>query len=253
LSFDFTAIEESHMSRAFNASHPRVRILLAIVATAFFATTVHAATGYLLPGQPDVVALLAPPPEADSPEQAADLAAVEAAFKNRTKADEQLGKAQKEITFYSFAPVIGPVLDVEKLPRTTALFEKIAKHNKQTIGTGKDYWKRPRPYEIDTTLLHGDKEPSPSYPSGHSTHGTVYALLLAELFPEKRDEILKYGREIGWRRVVTGKHYPTDIYAGRVLGQAIVRQLHANPEFEHDFAAVKSEIDAESRTKTAQK
>jgi len=237
------------------ASHQsqRIRFLLVGLATVVFARASLAASGYLPAGQPDVVALLAPPPEANSPEQATDLAAVEAAFKNRTKADEQLGKAQKEITFYSFAPVIGPVLDVEKLPQTTALFEKVAKDNKQAIGAGKDHWKRQRPYEIDTSLLHGDKEPSPGYPSGHSTHGTVYALLLAELFPEKRDEILKYGREIGWRRVVTGKHYPTDIYAGRVLGQAIVRQLHANPEFEHDFAAVKAEINAESRTKTAQK
>jgi len=241
------------MSRASKASPVRLRILLAIFAASVLAPTVYAASGYLPAGQPDVVALLAPPPEADSPEQASDLAAVQAAFKNRTKADEQLGKAQKEITFYSFVPVIGPVLDVEKLPKTTALFEKVAKDNKQAIGAGKDHWKRQRPYEIDASLLHGDKEPSASYPSGHSTHGTVYALLLAELFPEKKDEILKYGREIGWRRVVTGKHYPTDIYAGRVLGQAIVRQLHANPEFEYDFATVKAEIKAESRTKTAQK
>src|SRR5262249_26094533 len=192
------------MSRAFKASQTRLQILLAIAAAACFAPTVQAASGYIPAGQPDVVALLAPPPEADSPEQAADLAAVEVAFKNRTKADVDLAKAQKEITFYSFAPVIGPVLNVEKLPRTTALFEKVAQDNKQAVDVGKEHWKRTRPYEIDTNLLHGDKEPSPSYPSGHSTRATVYALLLAELFPEKRDEILKYGREIGWRRVVTG-------------------------------------------------
>src|SRR5262249_41483133 len=115
------------MSRAFKASQTRLQILLAIAAAACFAPTVQAASGYIPAGQPDVVALLAPPPEADSPEQAADLAAVEAAFKNRTKADEELSKAQKEITFYSFAPVIGPVLDVEKLPTTTTQFQKYPK------------------------------------------------------------------------------------------------------------------------------
>jgi acid phosphatase (class A) len=221
--------------------------ILACLATILAARASDAATGYLPAGKPDPVELLAAPPEANSHEQAADLAAVQAAFKNRTKADEGLAKSEKEVTFYTFAPVIGPVLDVEKLPKTTALFEKVAKDNKQTIDAGKDHWKRVRPYELDPTLLHGDKEPSPSYPSGHSTRGTVYALLLAELFPDKRDDILKYGREIGWLRVVTGKHYPTDIYAGRVLGQAIVRQLHANPEFEHDFAAAKAEIAAISK------
>jgi hypothetical protein len=39
-----------------------------------------------------------------------------------------------------------------------------------------------------------------------------------------------------------GRHYETDIFGGRVLGQAIVRQLHENPAFEHDFAGVKAEI-----------
>jgi len=228
-------------------------LLVCLMATLVFERVSRAASGYLPAGQPDVVALLAPPPEADSPEQTSDLAAVQAAFRGRTKADEELAKAQKEITFYSFAPIIGPVLNIEKLPKTTALFEKVAKDNKQAIDVGKDHWKRLRPYEIDPTLLHGEKEPSPSYPSGHATRGTVYAQLLAEIFPAKRDEILKYGREIGWRRVVTGKHYPSDIYGGRVLGQAIVRQLHANPEFEHDFAAAKAEIGTDFRSETPQK
>src|SRR5438552_11730178 len=122
----------------------RIRILIACLATVVCPRGSVAATGYLPAGQPDVVALLAPPPEADSPEQATDPAAVQAAFKNRTKADEVLAKEQKEITFYSFAPAIGPVLDVEKLPRTTALFEKVAKDNNQAIDAGKEHWKRSR-------------------------------------------------------------------------------------------------------------
>ena len=67
-------------------------------------------------------------------------------------------------------------------------------------------------------------------------------MLLAELYPDKRDAILAEGRQIGWDRVLLGRHYETDVFAGRVLGQAIVRQLHENPAFEHDFAAVKAEI-----------
>jgi acid phosphatase (class A) len=44
--------------------------------------------------------------------------------------------------------------------------------------------------------------------------------------------------------VVLGKHFPTDVCAGRVLGQAIVRELKANPAFQRDFAAVKAEVRA---------
>ncbi|HVU26447.1 MAG TPA: hypothetical protein VHG71_01765 [Verrucomicrobiae bacterium] len=37
-------------------------------------------------------------------------------------------------------------------------------------------------------------------------------------------------------------HYPTDIYTGRVLAQAIVCELKANPDFQHDFIEVKAKI-----------
>jgi acid phosphatase (class A) len=52
------------------------------------------------------------------------------------------------------------------------------------------------------------------------------------------------GRSLGWHRVQMAEHYPTDIYAGRVLAQAIVRELKSNPEFQHDFAEVKTELQA---------
>jgi acid phosphatase (class A) len=70
----------------------------------------------------------------------------------------------------------------------------------------------------------------------------VYALILAELFPQKKAPILAVGRDIGWDRVLIGKHFPTDIYAGRVLGQAIMRELLSNPAFQNDLAEAKAEI-----------
>jgi acid phosphatase (class A) len=69
-------------------------------------------------------------------------------------------------------------------------------------------------------------------------------MLLAELFPDRKEAILATGRDIGWDRVLLGKHFPTDIYAGRVLGQAIVRELLANPAFQHDLAEAKAEMRA---------
>jgi acid phosphatase (class A) len=65
---------------------------------------------------------------------------------------------------------------------------------------------------------------------------------MAELFPAKKEDILQVGREIGWDRVLIGKHYPTDVYAGRVLGQTIARELLANPEFTNDLALAKAEV-----------
>ena len=53
----------------------------------------------------------------------------------------------------------------------------------------------------------------------------VLAFVLADLFPAQRDAILAQARQIGWHRVQIARHYPTDIYAGRVLAQAIVCEM----------------------------
>ena len=71
------------------------RILLTALLIALNSTPLWAKDGYLSPGKVDAVQLLSPPPADGSVEQQADLATVEAAFKNRTKADEELGNARK--------------------------------------------------------------------------------------------------------------------------------------------------------------
>jgi len=76
---------------------------------------------------------------------------------------------------------------------------------------------------------------------------TVVALVLADLLPDRREEILAVGRDLGWHRVWIARHYPTDIYAGRVLAQAIVRELKSSPAFQRDFAQLKSEIERAKR------
>jgi len=110
--------------------------------------------------------------------------------------------------------------------------------------TAKDIWKRPRPFVVDPSLASGKLEKSFSYPSGHSTESMVLALVLADLLPDKQDAILATARAIGWHRVQIARHYPTDIHAGRVLAQAIVKQFKDNDEFNRDFLEAKAEIEA---------
>jgi acid phosphatase (class A) len=148
------------------------------------------------------------------------------------------------LSFKLFAPAIGPVFDLDKLPHTKALLEHVRHDIHNAIFAPKEFWKRPRPYQVDTNLFTGFTESSPSYPSGHSACGTIYAGVLAEVFPEKKEAILGIGREIGWDRVILGMHFLTDVRAGRVLGQAIVREMLENPAFQSDLAAAKAEAQA---------
>jgi acid phosphatase (class A) len=197
----------------------------------------------LPPNHPDGIRLLAPPPKMGSAEQAADLAETRALIHARTPAELNRAKVER-ITLWQFEPAIGPFFKKGKFPKMEEFFQCVKTNISSEINTPKDHFKRLRPYQIDPSLKFGRPEPSASYPSGHSVRGTVTALLLAELFPDKSDGILEIGRQIGWNRVIIGKHFYTDVVAGRVLAQAIVSELHKLPDFERDLAAVKAEIKA---------
>src|SRR5437870_2814085 len=116
----------------FNRLAPHILFRLAIgslISTTLVliaATPLVAADGYLPAGKVDAVELLPSPPADGSPEQKADLAEVVAQFKAHTKADEKLGKEQKDVTYETFAPVIGVTLSADKMPKTAALFERVA-------------------------------------------------------------------------------------------------------------------------------
>ncbi len=206
---------------------------------------------YFTTAQLDPVAILPPPPGPGSAEEAADLATTVAVHKACNLADLAAAKSQENFNVYAFAPVIGPFFQRDTLPATRTLFHRVHKTTEDIQNTAKIAFHRIRPYVLDPSLAEDQPEDSYSYPSAHSTSATVCALILADLFPEKRDTILALGRTIGWHRVQYGKHYPTDIYAGRVLAQAIVRQLKTNPDYQHDFAAAKTELAAAAATYTA--
>jgi acid phosphatase (class A) len=199
---------------------------------------------YLAGGKPDAIALLAPPPLPGSPEQAADMAEVIAVYHASTSNDIAAAYSEKKFSIFNFTPAIGDFFQPGKFPKTETFFERVQKQAETVTDQAKDYYKRPRPYTTDPSLANGKLEKSFSYPSGHSTESMVLALVLADLFPDKHDAIIAKARNIGWHRVEIARHYMTDIYAGRVLAQAIVREMKTNPDFQKDFAEVQAEIAA---------
>ncbi|MEO5803176.1 MAG: phosphatase PAP2 family protein [Verrucomicrobiota bacterium] len=208
------------------------------------AAPIFAADKYLEASQTGGIALLAPPPAPDSTEQAADLASARAVFHGRTADEETRARKDASLTLFNFTPAIGEFFQPGKLPKLEQFYQDLKPEIKEAITIPKNHWKRKRPYEIDSALLLGKPEPSFSYPSGHSAVGTIQSLLLAEIFPEKREAILAIGRNIGWDRVIIGKHFPTDVSAGRVLGQAIFRELMKSPAFQQNLAEAKAEVQA---------
>lgn len=197
---------------------------------------------YVRAGNPDATKLLAPPPLPDSPEQDADLNTVRAVSRAANSNDTAAALSESKFSVYSFTAAVGPFFQATKLPITTAFFQRVQMDAETVTDNSKNFFKRPRPYKVDPTLASGKLEKSFSYPSGHSTESMVLALVLAEVFPDKHDAIIAHARQIGWHRVQIARHYPTDIYAGRVLAQAIVREMDKNPDFQKDLAAAKKEV-----------
>jgi acid phosphatase (class A) len=201
---------------------------------------------YLSAGQPDALQLLAPPAAADTPEGRAEL---EATFAVHTSAAPELvarAADENKLTIFHFAPAIGAWFVSGKFPKTEALFKEVEAEAKAMTDDAKNQFKQPRPYHIAPQRFpHSIEHEDPthySYPSGHSTRGTVFAALLAEIFPEKRVALLEKGRETGWLRVIGGVHYPSDVFAGRVLGQALAKEFLRNEKFQTDLAAARAEL-----------
>jgi acid phosphatase (class A) len=83
-----------------------------------------------------------------------------------------------------------------------------------------------------------------SYPSGHSTFGTVCGILLAEMVPEKRAELFARGRDYGASRLVVGAHFPDDVEAGRTAGTLAAGLMMESARFQRDFLEARTVLRA---------
>jgi acid phosphatase (class A) len=81
-----------------------------------------------------------------------------------------------------------------------------------------------------------------SYPSGHSTFGTVCAILLADMVPEKRAELFARGRDYGASRLVVGAHFPDDVEGGRIVGTLAAGLMMENARFQRDFLEARTAL-----------
>ncbi|HEV2970977.1 MAG TPA: phosphatase PAP2 family protein [Pirellulales bacterium] len=204
---------------------------------------------YLRPAAIDPLKLLPGPPSAHSAEAREELDLMLMIQEKRTPAEVDRCASEVKLKVEAFKSVMGPWFTSKNLPRLAKLFAALEKDSKQLSDAVKAHYRRPRPeHEDDHIHVPIDDETTFAYPSGHSTRGTLYALILVELAPDHRDALLDRGREIGWDRVIAGLHHPSDIYAGRVLGQAIAQSLLADPKFQPELAAIKTELhDAQER------
>jgi acid phosphatase (class A) len=219
-----------------------VQVLLLVLWFGGFASAKDHAAYPILDGV-NLSTLIAPPPAEHSDAQKAEFAELHHWQDVRTPAQIAYAQADQNITVYRFADVLGQKFTSDSLPLTTAFFAKTLSTGEAFSSAAKKFFNRPRPFLSDTTLTPVlGRPPNASYPSGHSTAGNLFAIVLANMIPEKSSELYARGWVFAENRVIGGVHYPSDIQAGRISAGIIADRLFANPDFLKDYAAAKAEL-----------
>ena len=99
----------------------------------------------------------------------------------------------------------------------------------------KAYYHRQRPFERfnDSMPSHeeDDLRGEGSYPSGHSLRGWTISLLLAQIAPQRAEEIYKRGWDYCNSRVIVGAHWQSDVDASRTAASIGFCALQSSKEF----------------------
>ncbi len=199
---------------------------------------------------PDTGVLLAPPPAAGSAAQKLD-DEVAAAMVNLNgtprfrlaKRDANL-KMDDAVTAYSCVMQI-PISQAET-PHIYQLMQRsLADAGLSSYGA-KNKYQRKRPFMVNNTPTCTPEEEEAlrsdgSYPSGHTSLGYAWALILAEVAPDKSDAILGRGLEFAKSRLVCNVHWNSDVEAGFKVASMAVAKLHANDEFNTMVDAAQAE------------
>ena len=189
---------------------------------------------------------LPPPPADDSDEHKAELELVYTA--QTTASPEVMRRAESEIPISPmvFKDLMGPDFDENTNPGLFDFLGQVRKESRSAIGFQKDKFHRFRPPVMDQRIkpLDAGNFDQTSYPSGHSFLGTLYALVLSEIYPEKAQVLMRRSQEIGWDRMVLGMHHPSDVTAGRILAQLVFNNMMANQDFRREIQKLKSNVSA---------
>ena len=225
------------------------RLTLFFLAASLPAFAAH----YLAPDAVDIQSLLPPPPAADSLVQRAELEVVLHLQIERTPA--QVARAQhvdSEDAFVFGADVLGAWFSPANLPQTAAFFDHVRDDLGPINTATKKFFNRRRPPFLDARIKPCVKlADTGSYPSGHGMRSAIWAGLLGAIFPEQAGALQDRAFETRWCRLLAGVHNPSDVEAGRILGEAIVKEFLKNPAVQKEIEQLRAEAAALQMKKAA--
>jgi len=192
---------------------------------------------YIAAAQP--AAEIAAPPAPGSPEDKKDFETLLDWQARRTEADCGKANAQASADYDKFFGDISPFPAPLPPEASTILFHVYFDAGK-TVSAAKKRFARERPFRRNKELTPClGRIAGLSYPSGHATVSRLFALLLSDLDPARRAAFMARADQAALNRVIGGVHHPSDIEAGKLLGNAIYADLQQTPSFRADFEKLK--------------
>jgi len=214
------------------------------LAVALFAAPASTSNEFLNSSAFDWRACVSPPPAEDSLAGQADHEIVRELDAHRTSDQTVLAKHYEKFSpFVIAADVLGDWCTADNLPRTKAFFSEAWLECKPVISDSKAAWNRKRPYSFDPDLHPVVERPNDaSYPSGHAFSASYVAALLTAILPDHAADWEKEAQLIRWSRLVGGAHYPTDVVAGKILGEAVAKEMLKSPNMQKAIEEVRAEL-----------
>ena len=213
-----------------------------VAAVLVLASMAAVPTAFIKPTDVPWETLLSGPPASGSDEEKAEIATILQWQDKRTASDIARCKAEERANPFIFSDVLGDKFADKSLPVTAEMLKQVQTDCKSFTDLAKAKWARKRPPFADDRIHPCVTiEENGSYPSAHAVRGVVWTRILAEIFPDKKAQLLARGLLMGEDRVISGIHFPSDVAAGQKLGNAIADKLLADPGFLKTLDAAKDE------------
>lgn len=112
------------------------------------------------------------------------------------------------------------------------------KDARKVSNPAKEYYKRLKPFQVfhEASLKDNAKSAMSSstfaYPSGHAVRSWTYAFVLADVAPEYTKVLNKCADDYSMGRVIMGRHWKTDIDAGKMVAAKVYEQLKKSPAYQ---------------------
>lgn len=216
-----------------------------------------AQSGFLSPGEFDVSQVLEPAPRRGDPRFDTDRKIFRAtrSLEGTPRWALATNDANESVPalLHDYSCAVGIELTPQNAPKLVALVRKAAIDTTGQTNRAKEFYQRQRPFIYDrgpvcqpTSELYDARRHRMSYdyPSGHTTWGWTWALILTAAVPDRAQQILQRGRTYGDSRFVCGAHNESAVEAGMQSASSTMAVVSTKPDYQADLADVKQELSA---------